>query len=293
MRRSVYLILVAAAAAVMSLPAWATPGGEGNNTGCNGVGNVNSPCNGGGGGDNGGGGGSNGGGGGNNGGGGGSSGGSGLGGGVGVGVGVGSAASSSNASAGASSSAVVSAKGGTSSSQGGSAVAGGGSATGGNATGGAGGAAEANGGAGGSSIVAVSPVVSAAGGTQSQSTTATGGSQHQTSTASNAGNSQSITVNEAAQPAEVTVKNTPDATAIIASPTAPCRIQGGAGISAPGLGLTLGGSILDEGCNRRETSRHLHNMGLRDAAVQVMCGDDVARAALEATGTKCLVKPPE
>jgi len=37
-------ILLGAAALVLSSPVIANPGGEGNNTGCNGVGNINSPC---------------------------------------------------------------------------------------------------------------------------------------------------------------------------------------------------------------------------------------------------------
>ena len=37
-------ILILAALLALSAPAWAGQGGEGNNTGCNGVGNANSPC---------------------------------------------------------------------------------------------------------------------------------------------------------------------------------------------------------------------------------------------------------
>jgi len=38
------LFVAASAFAMVTVPALATPGGEGKNTGCNGVGNVNSPC---------------------------------------------------------------------------------------------------------------------------------------------------------------------------------------------------------------------------------------------------------
>lgn len=78
-------VIFVVAAAVLSASAWATQGGEGSNTGCNGVGNANSPCAG-----NGGAGGA---------GGQGGAGGTGIGVGVGVGVGVGIAGASSASTA--------------------------------------------------------------------------------------------------------------------------------------------------------------------------------------------------
>lgn len=79
---------------------------------------------------------------------------------------------------------------------------------------------------------------------------------------------------------------------VIASPTAPCRI--GIGASAGWLGGSVGvsASVLDEGCDIRETSRMLHNMGFKEAAVQALCLHDGSRKALEATGVKCLIGAP-
>ena len=77
---------------------------------------------------------------------------------------------------------------------------------------------------------------------------------------------------------------------VISYPTAPCRIalggSGGNGIVSFGFSS----SVMDEICSRIETSRHLHNLGAKDAAVQIMCLSDEAKQALEATGVKCLIK---
>lgn len=94
-----------------------------------------------------------------------------------------------------------------------------------------------------------------------------------------AGNSLTLNANGAAY--------APD---VIAYPTAPCRIAIGA--SGGGFTAVFGftGSSEDENCTLRETSRQLWNVGQRDAAVQVLCLNDDARLALEASGVACKVK---
>lgn len=78
---------------------------------------------------------------------------------------------------------------------------------------------------------------------------------------------------------------------VISYPTAPCRIAIGASGGWFGGAIGFSGSSLDEACSRIETSRHLHNLGMKDASQQIMCLSDEARQALEATGFKCLIKP--
>lgn len=77
---------------------------------------------------------------------------------------------------------------------------------------------------------------------------------------------------------------------VISYPTAPCRVAIGASGGWFGGAIGFSGSSLDEACSRIETSRHLHNLGMRDASQQIMCLSDEARQALEATGFKCLIK---
>jgi hypothetical protein len=89
------------------------------------------------------------------------------------------------------------------------------------------------------------------------------------------------------------IENTPDTAAIIASPTAVCRVTYGLGGSGPGIGISFGSSVLDEGCHLREVARMLNNLGLHEAAVQAMCTDATAYPALLAAGVPCKIQPKE
>lgn len=85
------------------------------------------------------------------------------------------------------------------------------------------------------------------------------------------------------------MKNTPDAYAPIASPTAPCRIAGSAGGSGPGFSFSVGASALDEGCDAREDARLLHNMGLKEESITRLCQKPEMAKAL---GEKRCPPPP-
>jgi hypothetical protein len=65
--------------------------------------------------------------------------------------------------------------------------------------------------------------------------------------------------------------NTPDVGLAVPPATSPCRIPVGAGGSSPGLGLTIGFSTLDEGCDTREDARTLWAVGLQGAAYARLC----------------------
>jgi len=80
---------------------------------------------------------------------------------------------------------------------------------------------------------------------------------------------------------------------IFSYPTAPCRIAvgGSAGWVQFGFGLTS--SVMDENCEINELRRGFQELGNTAAATQVMCLSDKGRKALEATGTKCLIKNEE
>jgi hypothetical protein len=80
---------------------------------------------------------------------------------------------------------------------------------------------------------------------------------------------------------------------IITYPTAPCLNAGG--VSAGWFGGSVGitSSSRNDECALINKSVALHNLGLKEAAVQVMCLDDESRMALEATGVKCLISKPQ
>lgn len=182
------------------------------------------------------------------------------------------AASSSSASsnAGATSGSHAVATGG----MGGSGGAGGAGGAGGTATGGA---ANASGGwsssnSGGNSLALTNGGSSATGGS------ATGGNASGASSTTTVTYSSNVEASRAAY--------APD---VLTASTAPCRVSWGGSAGWLGGALGIGGSTLDEGCDLRETSRHLYNVGQRDAAVQVMCLHEGARKALEAVGVECKV----
>lgn len=76
------------------------------------------------------------------------------------------------------------------------------------------------------------------------------------------------------------VKTTPTVYAPPIGVSAPCYMALSGSVSVVGFGAGLGGSILDEGCDLRETARLLFGIGKADAAAKVMCGNAHAAAAL-------------
>lgn len=108
------------------------------------------------------------------------------------------------------------------------------------------------------------------------------------SVATNAGNT--VTITGPAVPSTTRIENTPDVGAVLNSPSAPCRVAHGGSVTVPGLGIGLGSSTLDEGCDAREDSRHLFNIGERDAALRRLCAKpEMAKALGE---VKCPPPPP-
>jgi hypothetical protein len=58
-------------------------------------------------------------------------------------------------------------------------------------------------------------------------------------------------------------------------------------VNAPGIGLGFGTTYKDVNCVRLKNSRELWNMGMKAAAMEIMCMDPDNRAALEVTGYEC------
>lgn len=76
------------------------------------------------------------------------------------------------------------------------------------------------------------------------------------------------------------VKTTPTVYAPPIGVSAPCHIALSGSVSVVGFGAGLGGSVLDPGCDLRETARLLYGIGKTDAAAKVMCANPTAAAAL-------------
>lgn len=121
--------------------------------------------------------------------------------------------------------------------------------------------------------------------------TATGGSaqqsQGQQQTQNNdqqQSNNQSATTGDQQQSTSYSssytqVRQAPMAYAPDALPSAPCRVSGSAGVSAPIGGLSLGGSKLDGECDLRESARAFALIGNRNAAAKILCETKAAKKA--------------
>ncbi len=57
--------------------------------------------------------------------------------------------------------------------------------------------------------------------------------------------------------------------------------------NVPGIGIGFGTSWVDNNCKMLKNSRELWNMGMKGAAMALMCNDPDNKAALEMTGYEC------
>jgi hypothetical protein len=57
--------------------------------------------------------------------------------------------------------------------------------------------------------------------------------------------------------------------------------------NVPGIGISFGTSWVDTNCKMLKNSRELWNMGMKGAAMALMCKDADNREALELTGFEC------
>lgn len=123
----------------------------------------------------------------------------------------------------------------------------------------------------------------AIGGTSNNSNTVNGGTQSQSATASggtggSVGNVSNSFVNkEAASSA-----NAPALT----SSNDTCMGSSSGGAQGTGFGISLGSTWTDEDCVRRKDARFLHNIGLNDTALALMCEKKSVRMAILKTGTE-------
>ena len=91
----------------------------------------------------------------------------------------------------------------------------------------------------------------------------------------------------------VTQEGTPVNTAV--APSSPsynqdvCTFSGSAGVQTQVFGLAFGSPIKDETCERLKLSKQLNALGLKVAAVSVMCQDYRVWWALYESGTPCPV----
>lgn len=84
------------------------------------------------------------------------------------------------------------------------------------------------------------------------------------------------------------VRNTPSVSGPpLVSSNDTCMGSASGGINAPGFGLSLGKTYNDDNCVMLKNSRELWNMGMKGAAMALMCNDTKNKEALELTGYEC------
>ena len=120
--------------------------------------------------------------------------------------------------------------------------------------------------------------------------------------ASNNGNNQSITIEASKQLERTethisgtqTVKNVPSVSGPpLTTSNDTCMGSASGSANGPGFGLSLGKTYTDVNCVRLKNSRELWNMGMKAAALALMCMDKDNREALEVTGFVCPKKKEE
>ena len=124
--------------------------------------------------------------------------------------------------------------------------------------------------------------------TATQATTATG-------TATNAGNAQSITFTSPGTSTQTieygsdqVIKNTPSVSGPnLTTSNDTCMGSTSGSVNIAGIGIGGGSTWTDQNCKMLKNSRELWNMGMKAAAMALMCTDIANRQALELTGYVC------
>jgi hypothetical protein len=140
--------------------------------------------------------------------------------------------------------------------------------------------------------------VATAGGMSTTLTVPTTNTQQQSAdaSASNAGNNQSIVV-EASQPlarqeivssGTTTLKNVPSVSGPpLTTSNDTCMGSTSGSANGPGFGVSVGTTWSDGNCKLLKNARELWNMGMKAAALALLCTDDDNRKALEVTDYQC------
>lgn len=109
----------------------------------------------------------------------------------------------------------------------------------------------------------------------------------------NGGNSQNITFTSPDKQTvnyegSYTIRNVPSVNGPpLTTSNDTCMGSSSGSVNAPGIGIGIGSTWVDDNCKRLKNSRELWNMGMKGAAMALMCGDPQNREALEITGYVC------
>jgi hypothetical protein len=66
-----------------------------------------------------------------------------------------------------------------------------------------------------------------------------------------------------------------------------CSLSVSAGVQTFNFGISGGGTYTDENCQRIKNSRHLNDLGMKVAAIALMCQDEEVWVSMWESGTYC------
>ena len=127
--------------------------------------------------------------------------------------------------------------------------------------------------------------------TSGSNTTISGGySQESTTTYQSGSSSNTTSTTNSTTNNNSNIKdqqNTASAPSMSAMSQDVCVMGMSGGLQYPGIGLSLGAHIRDENCERIKLSKVLNDLGMKVAAVSVLCQDPRVFFAMEQSGTPC------
>jgi len=111
-----------------------------------------------------------------------------------------------------------------------------------------------------------------------------------TSTSNNTNTNNNTNINNNKSDVTQTIKSPPPsaiAPTVNAGGNDTCTVSYSAAVQSQILGIAGGGHVRDLNCERLKNSKTLYNMGMKVAAVSMMCQDPRVFEAMEMAGTPC------
>ena len=125
--------------------------------------------------------------------------------------------------------------------------------------------------------------------TSGSNTTISGGYSQESTTTYQSGSSSNTTstTNNNSYTGDTRVANSASAPSMSAMSQDLCVVGISGGISTVGVGISGGTYITDENCERIKLSKVLNDLGMKVAAVSILCQDPRVFFAMEQSGTPC------
>jgi hypothetical protein len=105
--------------------------------------------------------------------------------------------------------------------------------------------------------------------------------------------STSASTNYSKSDSTTTVKSPPPtavAPAVTVINSDVCAVAASGAVQTQILGISMGGTMVDKNCERLKLARGIYDMGMKVAAVAIMCQDERVFSAMMNAGTPCPIE---